>query len=83
MKTLQEMTKDDFVAVFNAAGDGDLIAYNTIKKWSSEEGGYWYIANAGNCDDDCDDDDYGIICYWFENEIADENGYVPQINARI
>ena len=76
MKTVQEFTKIEFVEAFKNANDNELVAENIIKKWSSEEGGYWYVANAGDCDGG------DTINYWFESD-ADEKGYVEELNARI
>ena len=76
METVQEMTKVEFVEAFKNANDNELVAENIMKRWSIEEGGYWYVANAGDCDGG------DTISYWFESE-ADEKGYVAEIDARI
>lgn len=76
MKKVQQMTKAEFITAFKSVGDHDLVASNISKRWSSEEGGYWYVAN----EDDCDGED--TIKYWFSND-AEENGYVSVIDARI
>lgn len=76
MKKVQEMTKEEFVAAFNDADDYELVAENIKKRYSCEEGGYYYVANAGDCDGG------DAINFWFEND-ADENGYVEEIDARI
>ena len=68
--TLKNITSPVF------ANDNELVAENIKKRWSSEEGGYWYVANAGDCDGG------DTIEYWFGSD-ADENGYVAEINARI
>ena len=46
------------------------------EKWSCEDGGYWYVANAGDCDGG------DTINFWFEGD-ANENGYVEELDARI
>lgn len=75
-KKVQEMEQSEFVNKFLEADDRELVAENISKRWSSEEGGYWYVANAGDCDGG------DAINFWFGSD-ADEKGYVEQINARI
>lgn len=76
MKTIQEMTQSEFVEAFKNADDKELVCENIQKRFSSEEGGYWYVANAGDCDGG------DVVNYWFEGD-ADENGYVEELDARI
>jgi hypothetical protein len=78
MKKIQEMTKEEFIDTFENAIDGDLVAENISKKWSSEEGGYWYVANEGECDGE------DTLYYWFEENIdVNGKGYVEELDARI
>ena len=74
MKTVQEMTRSEFVEAFKNASDNELVAENIRKRWTSE--GYWYVANAGDCDGG------DAIDYWF-GSVADEEGYVEELGARI
>ena len=76
MKAVQDMTQAEFVAIFNKAGDGDMVASNITKRHTTQDGGYWYVADAGDCDG------ANAIQYWFGSD-ADENGYVQEIDACI
>jgi hypothetical protein len=76
LKSVQEMEMNEFVEAFLNAEDNDLVCENIMKKWSCEENGYWYVANAGDCDGG------DTIQYWFA-EYADEKGYVEELDARI
>lgn len=75
-KKIQNYTKLIFVSEFIDADDGELICENIRKMWSSEGKGYWYVANAGDCDGG------DTIMQWFGDD-AGENGYVAALNARI
>lgn len=76
MKKVQEMSEIEFVNAFLAADENEMVAENISKKYTSEEGGYFFVAMEGDCDG------ADTINYWFESE-ADENGYVERIDARI
>lgn len=73
---VQEMTQSEFATAFKNADDRELVADNISKRWSIEEGGYWYVANEGDCDGG------DTINFWFESD-QDENGYVEELGARI
>ena len=73
---VQEMTQSEFTEAFKNAEDHELVADNIRKRWSIEEGGYWYVANAGDCDGG------DVINFWFESDV-DGNGYVKELGARI
>ena len=76
MKTLNEMTQKEFTEAFLNASENELVTENISKKWSCEEGGYWYAANEGDCDGG------DILQYWYGLD-ADDNGYVAELDARI
>lgn len=70
------MTEQEFVNAFRAAGENEMVCSNIAKKYSPEEGGYFYAANCGECDGG------DSLAYWFES-VADEKGYVSELDARI
>lgn len=78
MKKIQEMTKEEFLTKWSAADAGDLVASNIKKMWTNQASGYWYAANAGDCDGG------DTLLYWFEDEIEDDTRmYVTSLNACI
>lgn len=76
MKKVQEMNKKEFEKAWKEAGDGDLVADNICKRWSSENGGFWFLANAGDCDG------YDTIMAWYGDD-RDDASYVEYLDARI
>lgn len=76
MKKIQEMSRAEFVAAWKAAEENELVTKNIRKRYSPENGGFFYLANAG----DCDGGDQ--VENWFATD-ADDNMYVAELNARI
>jgi hypothetical protein len=76
MKKINEMTKKEFIEAWEKAENGELVAENIRKNYSSEDGGFFYAANAGDCDG------WETMQYWFSDD-ADDKMYVAEIDARI
>lgn len=75
-KDLSDLTQDEFVELWNNADRDELVTPQIRKKYTEEEGGYWYVALENL-------DAKDIIYAWFEGDVVDDNNYVPELDARI